>query len=98
MDCLNPNAPTSLKCLPFFVGNITDSALILAGVLAVFFVSFAGIKFLTSGGDPQKVESAKKTLTFAIVGLLIILLSFTILKIVARVTNTNPKTIGVQGK
>src|SRR3989344_6894071 len=78
--CNDPNTPTSLRCIPFFVGNLADKAFIFAGICAVFFVSFGGIKLITSSGDPSKVESAKKTLTFAIIGLLIILLSFVIIK------------------
>lgn len=97
MDCTNLNTPTSLACLPFFLGNIIDKAIIFAGVAAVFFITIAGIKFLTSGGDPTQVEQAKKTISFAVIGLLVILLSFTIVKFISRVVNVNPQTIGIQG-
>lgn len=97
-NCSDPNTPTSLACLPVFLGNISSSALILAGVAAVFFITFSGIQFLTSGGEAQKVESAKKTFTFAVIGLLIILFSYTIIKVVSRTTNVNPETIGIKDK
>ncbi|MBI2022229.1 hypothetical protein HYS97_00030 [Candidatus Daviesbacteria bacterium] len=93
--CTDPNKPTSLKCIPVFLGNIANSGTILAGVAAIFFVAFAGLKFLTSGGDPQKVESAKKTLTFAIIGLVIIVSAYFIIKIVSEVTNVDCSVLGV---
>ena len=95
--CNDPNTPTSLRCIPYFIGNLADKAFIFAGICAVFFVAFGGIKLITSSGDPQRVESAKKTLTFAIIGLLIILLSFVIIKFTAKVTNVNCKVIGIGG-
>lgn len=97
MDCTDLTTPTSLSCIQFFLGNILDKALIFASIAAVFFVSFAGIKFLTSGGDPIRVERAKKTLTYAVVGLLIILLSFTIVKVVSKVTSVDCKILGIGG-
>lgn len=96
-NCNDPNTPTSLRCIPYFIGNIADKAFIFAGICAVFFIAFGGIKLITSSGDPQRVESAKKTLTFAIIGLLIVLLSFVIVKFTAKVTNVNCKVIGIGG-
>lgn len=97
MDCTDLSTPTSLSCLPFFLGNIIDKAVILAGVAAVFFITIAGVKFITSGGDPGQVNQAKKTISFAVIGLLVVLLSFTIIKFISRVVNISPSTIGIQG-
>lgn len=73
--------PTPISCIPHFISNIVSFAIPFAGVAAVFFIVLAGIKFLTSGGDPIKVEEAKKSLTFAIIGLIIILLVFVFIKV-----------------
>lgn len=83
--CVVNNIPT-LACLPGVFQNIIFAALIFSGVVAVFFSVFAGIKFITSGGDAKQVDSARKTMTFAIIGLVIILLSFFIVKIIAGLT------------
>lgn len=83
------NGVATLNCIPIIFKNVLYWAVGLAGITAVFFVIFAGIKFLTSGGDPKQVESAKKTLTFAIIGLIIVLLSFVIISVIAAITNVS---------
>lgn len=76
----------TLNCLPVVFENIVRAALLFAGVVAVFLILISGIKLITSGGDPKQVEGAKKTLTFAIIGLVIILLSFFIISIIGYIT------------
>lgn len=56
--------------------------LIAAVIIALFFLIFGGIRWITSGGDKSKVESARGTIIAAIIGLIIALLSFFILTIV----------------
>ncbi|OGD94876.1 hypothetical protein A3F02_03595 [Candidatus Curtissbacteria bacterium RIFCSPHIGHO2_12_FULL_38_9b] len=53
----------------------------VAATLSVFLIIIAGFKFVTSGGDPKKLESAKATLTYAIIGLVITILAFVILQV-----------------
>lgn len=92
-SCLQGDVAT-LACIPVVIKNVIQWALIFAGVVALFLIIYAGFKFVTSKGDPQEVDNAKKTLTYAIVGLLLILLSFAILNLIATVTGvgqiTNP--------
>ncbi|MCL5439151.1 MAG: pilin [Patescibacteria group bacterium] len=76
----------TLKCLPAVFHNGLIWALILAGVVAVIIVIISGIKFITSGGDQKQVEGAKKTLTYAIIGLVIILLSYFIISFISYIT------------
>ena len=44
------------------------------------------MKFITSGGDPKQAEGARKTLTFAIIGLMVVVFSFAIVNLVAKTT------------
>ena len=63
----------------------SDILLVLTSVsasLAVIFIVVAGIKFVTSGGDPKKLGSASSTLTYAIIGLAVTILAFVVLRIV----------------
>ena len=76
----------TLQCLPYVVKNVIDAALIFAGSVALIMVIYSGIKMITTRGDPKQVQGAKRTLTFAILGLIIILLSFTIIRIISYVT------------
>jgi hypothetical protein len=79
----------NIGCLPYFLRNIVSAGLLMAAIIAVVLIILSGIKLLTSGGDPEKVASAKRSLTFTIVGLVIILLSFVIINLIARVTGAN---------
>lgn len=84
-DCIEREVP-KLTCIPAVFKNLVDWALILAGVVAVFLIIVSGYKFISSGGDPKQVEGARQTLTYAIIGLLVVFLSFFIINIIAGVT------------
>ncbi len=87
-DCVKNNVPT-LNCIPIVFNNIVDWAFVLSGITALAFIIMSGYKFITSGGDPKQLEGAKKTLTMAIVGLLVIAFSYLILNLIAFTTGTS---------
>ncbi|MGA2667154.1 MAG: pilin [Patescibacteria group bacterium] len=60
-----------LKIINWFLGII--------GALAVVAIVYAGILFITSGQNETQVETAKKTLTWAITGLIISALAYLII-------------------
>lgn len=62
----------------FIIGRIIQVALSLLGVIAVVLVMYAGFLWMTSGGDEEKIGQAKKILTNAVIGLVIILMSWAI--------------------
>lgn len=53
-----------------------------SGVVSFAFTLVAGIKFVTSGGDPKKLAGAQATLTYALIGLVVTILSFVFLRVV----------------
>lgn len=79
----------TLKCIPAVFENLITAAVVFAGVVAVIFIIVAGYKYLTSGGDPKKLEGAQKTLTFAIIGLFLIVFSFLIINLISYVTGVS---------
>ncbi|MGI8420544.1 MAG: hypothetical protein ACR2LN_07950 [Candidatus Levyibacteriota bacterium] len=66
------------------IGNAVTFILVIAAVISLFFLIFGGIRWITSGGDKAKVDSARQTITAAIVGLVIAFLSFFILNVVLQ--------------
>lgn len=64
------------------IGNAVTFILVIAAIISLFFLIFGGIRWITSGGDKAKVDSARQTITAAIVGLIISFLSFFILNVV----------------
>ena len=49
--------------------NIIEIALFIVGYISVFFVLYGGFLFLTGGDNASKVESARKTILNALIGL-----------------------------
>src|SRR3990167_8302336 len=84
-NCVQEGIAT-LQCIPAIFKNIVDWALIFGGVTALFFIIYAGIKYIRSGGEEEKIKSARETLTYAIIGLVVILLSFLIINLISAVT------------
>src|ERR1700677_3159847 len=63
------------------VGAAVTFILIIAVLIALFFLIWGGIRWITSGGDKAKVESARGTIIAAIIGLIIAFLAFFILSL-----------------
>lgn len=60
------------------VGNVLNAIYGIIAVIAVVMIVIAGIKYSTSQGDPGKVQSAKGTILYAIIGLAITISAFAI--------------------
>lgn len=76
----------TLDCVFFLIAKVIIWSLAFAEVVAVFFIIFAGIRILTSGGDPKTLDTGKKTLTYAIVGVIVVFCSFLIVSTIAAIT------------
>lgn len=57
---------------------------VVAGVVAVIMVIIAGLKYITSQGDSNQISSSKKTLIYAIVGLVVVAFAQIIVKFVVH--------------
>lgn len=66
--------------------NVVSIAVVLAGLAVFLMLIVGGFKYLTSGGDPKATESAQKTMTYAIVGLVVIIAAYLILRFLAVFT------------
>jgi hypothetical protein len=52
--------------------------LVAAGIISVIMIIVGGIKYSTSSGDQAKIKSAKDTVLYAVVGLVVAIASFMI--------------------
>ena len=69
--------------------NIISLALLLAGGIAAIFIIWGGYGYLTAYGNDEKAASAKKTITWALIGLFVVILAeFLITQIWGFVTPT----------
>lgn len=82
------------------VSGVITVMLIGAAIISLFFLIWGGIRWITSGGDKGKVDSARQTIIASIIGLIIALLAFFIITVVLGLFNlsltnlTLPKLIG----
>ncbi len=64
------------------IGFVISIVFIVAILIALFFLVYGGIKWITSGGDKGGVEAARNQIVAAVIGLIIVFLSFFILNLV----------------
>ena len=50
--------------------------LAIAGLLFFFYLLFSGIRYLTAGGDEKSTAAAQKSITTAILGLIIVIATY----------------------
>lgn len=81
--------PAKISDLAAVFTNVVKTALGFAGIVLFILLLVGGFKFITSGGDPKAVESARNTLTSAITGLIIILVSYLILVLITNITGVD---------
>ena len=68
------------------IGNLISqgigAAIIIAAVLALIYLVWGGISWITSGGDKTALEGARGRITNAIVGLIVVVAAYAIFKLV----------------
>lgn len=79
-ECLESTDVATIKCIVPLFTNLVRGVLALSGVALFVMLVVGGFNFLLSGGDQKKLEAARGTLTSAIIGLVVIVLSFLIIK------------------
>lgn len=60
------------------VGNVISLLLFILGIAAVVVIIIAGFMYVTSNGDSGKLEQAKNTILYAVVGLLVAIFAYVI--------------------
>ena len=56
--------------------TIANTLIFLVGAIAVLFLIIGGLRYVISNGDPKAVEAAKNTILYAIIGIIVSILSF----------------------
>jgi len=65
-----------------FITNLTNLLLFAIGVISIVMIIIGGIKYTTSNGDSGQITSAKNTILYAVVGLVIALMAYGIVRYV----------------
>lgn len=70
------------------IQRFLDILLTLAGVIAILFIVIGGYQYITSRGAEDQAKAGRKTMTYAIIGLIAVLLAYTGVNLVVRLITT----------
>lgn len=95
INCGDTNIPESVRNAAGCSGNsdsnfrnsiqtILQAVIGVAGLVSVAFIIVGGINYMTSNGDTSKIEKAKKTILYAVIGLIVSALAFVIVNFVIK--------------
>lgn len=62
------------------IETVINTMLFIAGILSVIMIIWSGIRYVTAHGDKNQVESAKSTLIYAIVGLILSIVAYAVVQ------------------
>ena len=71
-----------------FIKNVITMLTGIAGLIATGFFVLGGFKYITSSGNPQNLEHAKRTIVFSALGLAITLAAFVLSNIVTGLASS----------
>ncbi len=79
----------TIQGFQYIFENIVTVILSLAGIVLFILLITGGFKLITAGGEAPKIQEAKNTITFAIAGIVLIALSFLILRVIYVITGVD---------
>ena len=83
---VNKKGVATLEGLEGIFANIVSVLLGLAGIALFIMLLIGGFRLITSGGDPKQAELAKRTLTYAIGGMVLVALAYLIILFIQNFT------------
>ncbi|KKP32580.1 MAG: hypothetical protein A2312_04405 [Candidatus Staskawiczbacteria bacterium RIFOXYB2_FULL_32_9] len=87
VQIINPLGSTDTFCK--LLTNLSTGIAGLVATLSGIMIIIAGILYLTSAGDQQKMTTAKTALKYAIIGIIVALLAIPIVEVIKEVLNVS---------
>lgn len=79
----------TLKGFECIFANILNIVIRLAGIALFVMLLVGSLKLMTAGGDAKKVQSAQQTLTFAVIGLVVIISTWFVFLLIKTFTGVD---------
>lgn len=83
-------APAGSGLIGTLVKNVISLFFVFGGIATLLYFVWGAFDWITSGGDKEKVAGARKKMTNAIIGLVLLSLSYFIVGLVGEVVGFNP--------
>jgi len=80
LEAVSENNPetAATQGIILFVGGLVSQVLLFAGATAIIFVIISGGTYIFAFGDDTKIDKGKRGLLWSLIGLVVIMLSYTI--------------------
>lgn len=89
------------EAISYILADIIVVLLQIAGALAIYFIVTSGFNYVKAFGREEELQKAKKGLTWAIIGFIVVILSYmivqNIIKIVLTVDDDGSSTSYIEG-
>jgi hypothetical protein len=85
-DCTSSSGPT----VTGVINTVINILSYIVGIATVIMIILSGFKYITAGGDSNKVGNAKTTLTYALIGLVVAVLAQVLVRYVLTKTAPTP--------
>ncbi len=79
--------PLENATVPEVINKITRFALGTVGALFLVYFLFGGFMWLTAGGEAERVKKARQALTQSVIGIAIVVFSYSIIGFILQLTN-----------
>jgi len=66
------------------INNISNTLLLLVGVVAMLFLIIGGFQYITSAGNAENIQKAKTTIMYAVIGIIVTLLSWAVVNFIIK--------------
>lgn len=86
---LMADASAASSAMKAYIAPLVGSILAVASIGVVFFLVNGGIQYMTSSGNPEKLEHAKKVIRNALIGLVIVIAAGTLTAILSNAYNAS---------
>lgn len=81
--------PAMLSDLPTYFGNILSAIIPFIGIVSFIMILVGGFSILTSAGNPEGIKKGSQTITLAIAGLALSVLSWLVLVFIENLTGVS---------
>ncbi|MBI2335020.1 hypothetical protein HYU96_04450 [Candidatus Daviesbacteria bacterium] len=78
--------PAGLNEIDQVFSRVISVVVGLGFIASLVVLTWAGIKYLTSGGEPKAIQAAHLTVTWALLGILFLAIAWLILQLIEAVT------------
>lgn len=65
-----------------FLGKIVNILIFIIGAISVIMIIVGGLRYVLSGGDQNSIKAGKDTVLYAVIGLLVSMMAYAIVKFV----------------